>query len=137
MIVERFKPEHARQIELQSAQSDAALVDMPYLEILHSGGPAATMKDEQGRVLCCAGLLELPHVSHLWCFLSRHSGPHMLAIYRGAQRLISIARSPVIATSVCGFEPGCRLLLMLGFQWCQKLPGMGFSGEDHDFYVRQ
>lgn len=136
MTVERFKVEHVQRMEFQDAQSDAALVTVPYLESLRDGGPGATILDAQGRVICCAGLLELPEASHLWCFISCHAAPHMLSIYRGARRLLSVAASPVVATSVCGFEPGCRLLKMLGFQWRERLVGVGAHGEDHDFYVR-
>lgn len=132
MIVRRFHPVDMELMDLQAVQQDGEPLTAEYLEWLKDAGPAATLLKADGTVIACAGVIDLSSGGgYLWCFLSRHAGAHMMAIYRGAQRLVQVARSPVYATTPPGFAAGCRLLALLGFRVEQALPTVG-----HDLYVR-
>lgn len=134
MMVEPFKPEHVRAMELQPAQA-RALEQMPagYLETIAAGGPAATMRTDDGTIIACAGSLEMDGEAHWWAFFSRHAPRHMFALYKGARRLLDVSARPVFASSPCNFTEGCRLLEMLGFELKDVVE---LLGEGHLLYVR-
>jgi hypothetical protein len=134
MIVERFQPEHLAQIDLQPAQAAArAALTAQYIGRLLEG-PAATMRDDTGRIVACAGVVDFSDGSLLWAFLAADCRRHMVAIVRGARRLVQVAQRPVWATAACDFAPGCRLLQMLGFER-QPEPVEGVSADDKPHYV--
>lgn len=139
MICERFKPEHFAEIELQDRHQVARqFLDKSGLSAMATAGPAYIARDPNGVILCAAGLDETEaEYSFLWSILSRHARAHLLALSRGAERLISIASRPVVyATTEADFAPGCRWLGMLKFTY---MPGMFLTGPDgaqHRIYSR-
>jgi hypothetical protein len=136
MIVERFRPEHLAQLELQPAQDAARNLktDPEYLEAV-SAGVAVTVRDTE--ILGCGGIVEFDEGSVLWTLLSPHAGRFMVGIVRAARRLVEVAPRPVYATAACDFPQGCRLLELLGFN---RLPdpvtGISTDGKAHFVYER-
>lgn len=138
MTVERFKPEHLREIELQPAQREAAAAwdDAEYMAAI-TGGAAGTLRNASGAVIACAGVVEVDGGSIAWAFLSRHAGRHMVELVRAARRLIDVAPRPVMSTAACGFPQGCRLLEMLGFErQPEPVEGVSLQAGPHYVYVR-
>lgn len=118
MIVETFHPRHMLELapRLQPAQRDEyAGLEPCYFEALAAAGPAMTMRRADGAVILCCGIAEVDGQSHLWSFIAGDAGRHMVAILRVGQRMLEIARRPVVATA--RFPEGCRLLEMLGLRF--------------------
>ncbi len=116
MTVERFHPDHLRELDLQPAQEAArAAWDDPDYVAAITAGTAGTLRNASGKVIACAGFVEVDGGSIAWAFLSRDAGRHMVTAVRAARRLMEVAPHPVVATAACGFPQGCRLLEMLGF----------------------
>lgn len=134
MIVEAFRPEHVRWMRLQPQQrSERQHATREYLEFVAAAGPAVTLRDDDGTPIAAGGVMDYVDGSYLWAFLSDEARQHMVAIVRAARRLVQIARQPIYATVDLGFEPGCRLLRMLGF--VHVADGLGISASDRHQHV--
>jgi len=136
MTVERFKPEDLDAINLQPSQAmlrDAVTPD--YLETVQTG-PAITIRS-QGEIIACGGVVQVEDGSVLWAFVAATAGRNMVSIVRAAQRMVEVARKPVYSTAACDFEPGCRLLRMLGFTpRPDPVDDVSADGKLHYLFVR-
>lgn len=138
MTVERFHPDHLREIDLQPAQRPAAAAfeDAEYVAVI-SAGVAATVRDSAGRVIACGGSVEIDGGSIAWSFLARDAGRNMVTVVRAARRLIEVSPAPIIATSACDFPQGCRLLELLGFKRePETVDDVSLQPGPHYVYVR-
>lgn len=134
MIVEAFRPEHVRWMRLQPQQrGEREHATREYLEFVAAAGPAATLRGDDGEPIAAGGVIDYGDGSYLWAFLADEARRHMVAIVRAARRLVQIARPPIYATVDLGFEPGCRLLRMLGF--VHVADGLGISANDRHQHV--
>lgn len=137
MIVEEFKPEHVREILASIVQCSAhEVADKAYGEMLQSSGPCATLRNNEGQIIACAGVTEIRGGSYLWSFVSSAAKFHKVGLFRAARRLVEIARRPTFATVDVGFTPGCEFLERLGFTYRQDLPSCGPAGESYHAYER-
>lgn len=135
--MEKFKPEHLWQIELQDAQRswyDYASVE--YAQSLADG--LAYTGRMRGCILVCGGVIDTgPEVGHLWCFLSRQARHHFLRLHRTTLRFMQLTgKRRLIATAEAHFADGCRWLEMLGFERGELLPNAGPDGCDHIKYEK-
>lgn len=138
MTVERFHPDHLREIDLQPAQRDtaAAFDDAEYMTALCSG-LAGTLRDASGAVVACAGVVEVDDGSIGWAFLSRDAGRHMVAVVRMARRIMETAAMPILSSAACSFPQGCRMLEILGFErQPEPVEGVSLQAGPHYLYVR-
>lgn len=137
MIVEAFRPEHVLTMRLQpQQQAEGVHADADYLARLVDAGPAATLM-HAGKPVASAGVLDYADGSYLWAFLSESAGVHMLAVVRAARRLTQIARPPVYATVDYGFQPGCRLLRLLGFEHIADGVHMSATCDHQHIFLRE
>lgn len=134
MIVEAFRPEHIHRMRLQPQQrGEREHATREYLEFVATAGPAATLCDDDGTPIAAGGVMDYADGSYLWAFLADSARHHMVAVARAALRLVQVARPPIYATVDLGFEPGCRLLRMLGFM--HVADGLGISASDRHQHV--
>ncbi|MES1993190.1 MAG: hypothetical protein V4457_06195 [Pseudomonadota bacterium] len=137
MIAEAFKPEHVREILKDIAPSSAhQMADEAYCQMLKASGPSATLRNNAGQIIACAGLLDIEDGSFLWSFISSAASRHKVGLVRAARRLVEIARRPTVATVEVGFPTGCEFLERLGFRYRQELPRFGPAGESYHVYAR-
>lgn len=90
---------------------------------------------EDGRVVAvCGGMQLWPERYHLFAFMSRDSGRHMLEITRGTQRYMAALRGRIEAEVSEGFDAGHKWLRILGFQ-CDTPNGLEwfFPGKRRGF----
>ena len=138
MRVEPFKPEHLLTMNVQEAQRGALPSLTPeYAQRLQNAGPAFTGFVD-GRVIGCAGVGYLSSSNAiLWSVLAEGAGRHMVGIHRCALRLLSTLTIRRIEADVLkGFEPGCRWLEKLGFEYEGPLRAYGEDGSDYMRYAR-
>lgn len=118
MIIEPFKPEHVRLIDVQDVQRVELIgYDNPeYLASIAAHPSWSGIID--GDVVCCAGYFPIwCGRYYAWALLSRRLKPHdMIALTRSVRRgldLIADARCEAVVQS--DFDTGHRWLRMLGF----------------------
>jgi hypothetical protein len=138
MILEAFKPEHLREIELHESQRsfyDYGARDQYAQELTR--GLAYTVRLD-GQILICGGVLPVDQsTGHLWCFMSKFAGKHMLAVHRVTRRFIEVSgRKTVYATTEADYPRGCRWLEMLGFRQSAILHQYDPAGRDHILYTK-
>lgn len=139
MIMERFRPEHLWQINLQPAQRSWYEHASPeYAEAL-AQGLAYTGRNRHRRIIVCGGIIDIDaNTGHLWCFLAMGARPYFVRLHRTAQRFIDLTgKQTLYATSEAHFEDGCRWLELLGFKRNDELlHGFGPDGADHVLFSR-
>lgn len=138
MTVERFHPDHLREIDLQPAQQAAAAAfeDAEYLVAI-ARGTGGTLRNADGKAIACGGVVEVDGGSIAWAFLSRDAGRNMVALVRAARRLMDTAPLPVLTTAACDFPQGCRLLELLGFErQPEPVDDVSLQAGPHYVYVR-
>jgi len=133
-----FHPSHLWQIRLQSAQVIALGEITPaYAEVLAASGPALTAV-EGGLVLGSCGIASTQYTGGiLWGFVGADCGPRMLKVHRAVARFIECSRQRRIeATVIAGFEPGCRWMKLLGFEFEGVMRKYGSDGSDYLRYAK-
>jgi hypothetical protein len=138
MILEAYKPEHLREIDLHDSQRsfyDYEARDAYARELAR--GVAYTVRLE-GQIMICGGVLPVDNTTgHLWCFMSRFAGKHMLALHRVTRRFIEVSGKHTLhATTEADFPDGCRWLEMLGFRQAAVLHRYDPAGRDHILYTK-
>lgn len=138
MILEAYKSEHLSEIDLQESQRsfyEYESRDAYALEL--ERGLAYTVRME-GQIMICGGVLPVDDTTgHLWCFMSRHAGKHMLALHRVTRRFIQVSGKKTLhATTDADFPRGCRWLEMLGFTQGAILHNYDPAGRDHILYTK-
>lgn len=138
MKVIGFKPEHLLSLDIQAAQAGAVKWLTPEVANAIAEGTAWTWL-EGDLILACGGIVPYsPMRAHLWSFISRHSGRHLLKMFRSAQALV--AEQPfnrLEATTACDFKAGHKWLQMLGFTLeTPRMIAYDINGKDHAMYVR-
>lgn len=138
MNVIPFQPQHFERLDLQASQAVAlSHVTPAYTRALAECGPALTVMHGE-RVLGCGGMAVMPFgVGCLWAFLAGDSGPHFVGIHRVVSRFLEAIPMRRVETSVlAGFQPGCRWMDMLGFQFEGVMRAYGPDGADYLRYAR-
>ena len=93
-----------------------------------------------GKAIACAILTSLGDArGAVWAFIGADAGPHMLKVYRVAERMFDMSPYRRIeATVLTGFEAGARWMSMLNFE-LETPKGMrafGPDGENYSLYAR-
>jgi hypothetical protein len=118
LTVERFKPEHAQEIEPQEAQLLERPADMdPYA----AAGNCYTGR-WKGRIVMFGGVVETDVGPWLWACVAR--GAPMIVVDRGTRRFLAMFSHLRLNAGVRpGFPAGCRWLKSLGFRHVGELDG--------------
>jgi len=133
-----FEPGHIWQVRLQSVQVVAlGEVTPQYAQLLAASGPAVSAI-EDGILLGCCGVAATPYTGGiLWGFVGTDCGPRMLKVHRGVSRFIdSVRHRRIEATVLAGFEPGCRWMKLLGFEFEGVMRKYGSDGSDYLRYAK-
>jgi RimJ/RimL family protein N-acetyltransferase len=138
MILEAYSPEHLREIDLQDSQRsfyEYEARDEYAIELTR--GLAYTVRIE-GTIMVCGGVMSVDEsTGHLWCFMSRSAGKHMLALHRVTRRFMEVSGKKTLhATTDADFPRGCRWLEMLGFSQAAILHDYDPAGRDHILYTK-
>ena len=132
-----FVPEHLKGITPQPEQRAEweAAVNTEAPDFL----PGWTVFAD-GKPIACAVLTGLSNArGTLWAFVGADAGPHMLAVYRAAERMLGTAKYSRIETVVIeGFAAGARWMEMLGFELetPNGMKSFGPNGETYMLYAR-
>ncbi|MGF7151324.1 hypothetical protein FHS96_004987 [Sphingomonas zeicaulis] len=105
---------------------------------LEAAGPAFTARDAGGRVIACAGLIEV-HAGHAtaWARLAADKGHDFVAFTRATRRVLDASSYRRIDTPVMAdFLAGCRWAQLLGMGLEARLRAYGAGGEDVLVYAR-
>lgn len=92
-----------------------------------------------GQVLLCGGVVPVwPGRGHGWCYLSRDSGRHLVAITRAVRRFLDMVPFVRIEMTVdCSFDAGHRWAHMLGFRCeAERMTAYGPDDRDYALYAR-
>jgi hypothetical protein len=120
MRIVRFQASHLTILKLQEAQQYFAgtVLDEGYGAMLEQS-MAFTALDDTGQVIVCAGCEERwDGCATAWALLSCDAGQHMVGVVRavkGFMQHVAPWRRVEAAVDV-GFEPGERLMKLLGFE---------------------
>lgn len=133
----RVHAEHIALMEPQPGQEwERGFMLLPEVEpfIWQSTGLSVFQKN---RCIACAGLAPLPTGgAELWAVLSKQAGPYMLPLARKTLGCLKLSPTATVYAHVRkGFEPGHRLVKLLGFDFAETVAGC-FNGEDGLKYVR-
>jgi hypothetical protein len=138
MILEAFKPEHLSEIDLHDSQRSFYAYEArdAYARDL-ARGLAYTVRLND-RIMICGGVLPVDEsTGHLWCFMSKYAGRHMLALHRVTGRFMEVSGKKTLhATTDADFPHGCRWLEMLGFKQASILHNYDPAGRDHILYTK-
>jgi hypothetical protein len=119
MRIEPFRPEHLETLILQPQQERARafLANPDYGKALANGLAYAAI-DDDGTVLCCAGLLPMwEGRAEAWALMGGNLKRHFLAIHHAALRFLSVAEFRRIEAVVdAQFCTGHKWLERLGFK---------------------
>lgn len=121
MKIVQFQSRHLAMIDLQEAQAHfvGALSDQDYAAML-SGTTAFTALNDAGQVIACAGFsVRWENCAQAWALLAAGAGRDMVGLVRalrGYLEHVAPWRRVEAAVDV-GFQPGERLLMMLGFEY--------------------
>jgi hypothetical protein len=87
-----------------------------------------------GQVMVCAGVMPMwEGRGQAWCYLSRDSGRHLVAITRAVRRFLDIAPFVRLEMTVdCSFDAGHRWARMLGFK-CEAERMVAYGPDDRDY----
>lgn len=133
MRIEPFKPEHMAALlpRLNVDQTlDHGLWTPDFCERMAQTCEAYTAIADDGAVLAICGAMPLwQERYHLFAYMSKDSGPHMLAITRGVDRFLSVLRGRLETQVSDGFEAGHRWVRLLGFK-CETPEGMDWFFPD-------
>jgi hypothetical protein len=145
LTVEPFNPQHFERLlarGVQLAQLRQLSPQTVKAAEMHARlGPAYTAL-EGDRVIACGGVLTAGSpFGTVWAMLAHDSGRHMLYLARAAGRMLeAVAITQRLrrleATIEEGFEPGCRLVRLLGFEFEGRMRNYGDNGETHLRYAR-
>lgn len=118
MIIEPFKPEHVRLIDVQAEQSlELSYFDnSEYLNALAQADSWTGWID--GRVVGCAGTITLwPGRHQSWALISATIGPSgMVQFTRAVSRALKLKQGRVELVVSAEFKQGHRWAKMLGFK---------------------
>jgi hypothetical protein len=139
MRLEPFAPHHLAALDLQPSQAifGARLAEPGYGDKLAEAGPAFTLFAGD-RVVAVGGVAERwEGCAQAWMLVSCEAGPHMRWLVRIADGFFKQAPWRRIEAAVVeGFEPGARLMSLLGFEFEGRARCYGPDGRDHDLYAR-
>lgn len=119
MIVQPFRYTDLALIDVQPVQrAELDRLDVRVRRVYEQHSRPAVSLIEGGVLLTCFGLMPGGGSrAILWAFGSAHAGPHMLKIARFVRKLLDDCEyDRVEATVLAGFEPGHRLLRVIGMQ---------------------
>ena len=141
MTLEPFRMIDIDLLRLQGIQV-AQLADVPMLSNGYGAfarplGPALTA--HQGEtILMCAGIAKMaPQIGLCWALLSENARPHLRTLHKNVIRFLDSWPMRRLETSVVeGFEPGCRWVTMLGFQFEGRMRAYDESGRTHLRYAK-
>lgn len=140
LMVDPVQYEDLLEIEPQAEQAEwyAETITPETARIIVGNWPGRTVRDEQGRILMCCGVMFLhPDNARLWALFSRRAAPHMHAIVKlsrafakecGARRVELTIRS--------GFASGHKWARLIGFTHEGTMRAYDQQGHDHDLYAR-
>jgi len=130
-----FVPEHLQGITPQPEQ--AAEWDAAVQNELEGAGWTVLA---DGKPIACAVLVQTGiYRGAVYAFIGADAGPHMLAVYRVADRMFEMhAYSRIEALVIKGFEAGARWMEMLGFELetPNGMKSFGPNGETYMLYAR-
>lgn len=139
MLIVPFKQEHLDALALQESQAwvRSMFPSKEYRVAIQKAGPCFTGIHD-GKVLCCAGLA---HVwegrAQAWALMSCFAGMNFIGIFRGIKRFLDMQHYRRLEAVVdVGFEPGHRLMKMLGFKAEGVLSAYLPNGADCMMYGR-
>ena len=139
IAVTKFKPRHLQMLQLQDAQAwqQEMMTDPEYAAQVEASGPAWTLRDDKG-VLVCMGFSEIwMGRSEAWALFSADAGRSMTGIVRAMRERIDSYQSRRIEAVVdWKFKPGHRLMSMLGFRQEGRLRAYLPDGRDVAMYSR-
>lgn len=136
VTIELFRPYHLELLKIQGSQPSQTrtLSHVPAgcASVGTLPGPALTARAGD-HILLCGGIMTMTKkLGLLWAVLSYRAGAQMLYLHRCTQRFIAMhPLQRLEATVEEGFDPGCRWLSLLGFEYEGKMRGYGDDGETH------
>ncbi len=100
-------------------------------------GPHAFTAHHEGRVLACAGVIEMwPDRAMAWAWISSVAGPYFAGVHRAVRRFLDVCPfRRVELTVLAGFEPGMRWARMLGFTLETPEPMRAYGVDGCDYYL--
>lgn len=136
MNVIPFEASHIARMDIQPGQRVLiSHLPLAYIEQLPKAGPALTAED-QGRILACAGIAHQGYgVGILWACVASGTHSYFIRLDRCVRRFLEIPRLRRIEATT-DFEPGCRWLELLGFEFEGVKKKYGPDGKDHRAYAR-
>ncbi len=134
-----FKPTHADQIKMQSHD----LIEFKNFTMAQFEA-IAKMKHQysieiDGCVKACCGLIEFwPGRTECWAMIDQEAGDSFIRIVRAMKKFFDeVDCQRIEATVICDFEPGHRLVKLLGFELeAFKMRKYGVTGFDYSLYSR-
>jgi hypothetical protein len=139
VILVPFEPEHLDRLTVQRSQEWLAqnFSDAEYGKSLTAAGPCYTLTDGD-HIAMCAGLVNMwEGRAQAWSLLARDAGRHMTKIVRVMKRFLEmqdIRRIEAVVDN--GFEPGHRMIRLLGFAHEGLMRGYLPDGRDAVLYAR-
>lgn len=127
MRIEPFKPEHMVALlpRLNTDQTlDHGLWTPEFCERMSETCDAYTAMTDEGLVMAVAGAMPLwTERYHLFAYMAKDSGPHMLAITRCVRRFLETLHGRLETQVSEGFAAGHKWVKLLGFK-CETPDGM-------------
>jgi RimJ/RimL family protein N-acetyltransferase len=138
MNVVPFQAWHLWEIDLQESQAQLmSIIDLDYALLLARSGPAITVFDDKECLGSCGIAMTGYTGAILWGFVSGKAGRRMIRIHRVVKRFTSsVSVRRIEATVQAGFDPGCRLMDLLGFEREGLMRCYGPDGADHYRYAK-
>jgi RimJ/RimL family protein N-acetyltransferase len=129
-----YSPVHMEFCEFHPQFADAAERESP--EMLARSKEAWTFLDENGAVIAIVGAMEThDRCAYIWTFMSKHAGPHMLAITRFISSwLPKLGCIRIEATVLKDFKAAHRWMRILGFKRETTRPMKRWDGVN-DFHL--
>lgn len=140
--IELYTPDHLRALTLRDRDAqDVTALGLPALDVLYRLGPAITLRDPDGQVMACAGLVfSWPGNAEAWALLSPRAASHRMAFGRAMRRMMARAIETfqirrIQAHVDDGFQLGHRFARFMGFRKEAILEQYGLRGETCALYA--
>lgn len=135
-----FRAEHLETLTPQPEQSaEYATLTPERARASEEIGVGLTVVAD-GKTVACAVVMEMaPGRGGVWALVGADAGPHMVTVYRAAQRLFeAAAHRRTEALVLTSFAAGHRFMRLLGFE-LETPNGMrafGANGESYSLYAK-
>ena len=139
MIIVPYNRTHLYELQPQEHQAHVMSIVTPEQAKTLETKWAFTGKDNDGKVLICAGVIEVwANRGLAWTYIDKDAGKHFKAIHNASKRFFDYCPlNRIEATVHVNFEQGHRWMRLLGFTLEAKVMRMFLpNGEDMALYAK-